>query len=160
MPRPIGKSKTANAHAMYSMEMPNIHLVRQGLQNLTAELPEVGLVGMYKMALRVKAYYAYTATNPPKREAYVRTFAMRKSRRILKEKFGYVFIMDPIDKRGRQYAAYVVGTMLPNSQAAMHKGRWIPLRKVVETERAKMPPEIQKLLGALVSRETAKANKK
>lgn len=146
------------AHAFYSMQMPNAKLVRQGLQNLSAAIPEVGRQGMFRMAQKVMAYYAYTNKNPPPRGSYVRSFAMRESRKILKEEYGYVFVMDPVGKRGQKYASYVVGDLTPDSQRWPFANRWIPLRQVVQTEMATLPAEIRKELGELVSKETAKAN--
>jgi len=147
-------------HAYYSMEMPNVKLVRQGLENFAKAPLEVGRKGMLRLAQRVSAHYAYTKSNPPRHAAYVRTLAMRKSRQILAEEYGYVFVMNPAGKGGRPYAGYVVGDMTPNSQAWMHQGIWIPLLEAVTTEVAKMPPEIIKELGMALAVETAKANKK
>jgi len=147
------------AHAFYSMEMPNALLVRQGLENLSIKIPEIGRQGMFKFARRVYNFYAYTKTNPPKHGKYVRTFAMKQSRKILKEKFGYVFVMDPLGPKGQKYASFVVGTMKANSQVRWHKETWVPLRQVVITEAAKLPVEIRKELGELVARETRKANR-
>jgi hypothetical protein len=142
------------------MEMPNAKLVKQGLQNLAKEIPQIGRLGMLRLAQRVSAYYAYTKTNPPKYGAYVRTFAMRSARKILKETQGYVFVMNPVGPKGQMYASFVVGDLTPESQRWPFVGRWVPLRQAVQIEVAKMPPEIQKELGELVSKEAAKANAK
>ena len=83
---------------------------------------------------------------------------MRKSRHILKEDHGYVFVMDPVNNKGKSYAAYVVGTMKPQSQAKMHKKVWIPLLRVVQIETSKLPQEIVAQLKAVLAKGTRKAS--
>lgn len=145
--------------ALYSMEMPNAKLVKQGLQNFAAGVPKIGRQTMFKLAQRISAHYAYTRTNPPVHGKYVRTFAMKKSRKILKEQFGYVFVMDPEHPKKGKYASYVVGDMRENSQSIIQKGWWVPLRQVVLAETAKLPAEIRQQLGELIAEETSKANR-
>jgi hypothetical protein len=151
-PRSVGRA------AIFSMEMPNATLVRQGLENFGAAIPEIGRKRMFAFANKVKGRYAYTKDNPEAHGKYVRTFAMRKSRKVLKEELGYVFVMDPVNPKGGRYASYVVGSMAPNSQARQHKPFWTPLRQVVQEEAVQLPSEVIKELGLALMKETSKAN--
>lgn len=117
-------------------------LVRMGLQNLKAEIPQIGRrqirVRMDRMKRRMEAY-------PPERpgQKYVRTGQMFYSWRIMpSERNGYT-LENFATRRGVNYPSFVVGNAYGQGQAWMHRGRWELLRDVVEEELQDLPDAIR-----------------
>lgn len=161
------------AGVVLGMQVVNGKLVRQGLENFTKAVPEIGRLRMYRFAQAVSKRYVYTQSDPvrskrlgyrkgkltAKPSPYVRTFVMLKSRKIVPNESGYTFVMDPVGPRGQRYASIVVGTLVPGTQHWVFKGRWAPLVVVVDEESSRLPEEVRKALGVALATETAKANK-
>jgi len=127
-------------------------LVRQGAQNLNAEIPQVGRrqirTVMERVKRRMEAY-------PPERQGqrYKRTGRFFRSWGIDRiGNTGYLIKNTARDPRTRkEYGRYVVGTAYGTGQAWMHKGRWELLRDVVEEELQRLPPAVEREI-ALVAR--------
>lgn len=118
-------------------------LVRAGLQNLAAEVPQVGRrqirTRMDRIKRRMEAY-------PPERpgQKYIRTGQMFYSWRIQPtERNGYS-LENFATRKGVNYPRYVVGDAYGQGQAWMHRGRWELLRDVVEIELQDLPEEIRR----------------
>lgn len=119
----------------------NAKIVRQGLQNLRAEVPKIGRQRMFeamqRIVVRMQKY-------PPERpgQKYRRTFRFRAGWRINS-------IPDSPAQTGWQvtnvvpYAKYPVGNAYGEGQAWMHVGRWNLFRDVAEAEIGKLPKTIQ-----------------
>lgn len=115
-------------------------LVRQGLQNLAKEVPEIGRRKIYDMVNRItRNMEGYPAERP--NQTYVRTGRFGRSWKVSSLENGYQ-ISNTAESRGRAYPKYVVGDAYGTGQAWMHRGRWQVFRDVVDQEVAKMPQEI------------------
>lgn len=116
-------------------------LVRQGLENIEAEVPGIGRQRMRTITNRiVRRMQEYPHERPGQR--YVRTgnfFSHWKIDQI--EKIGYR-IENTAVRDGNRYGHWVVGDAYGTSQAWMHKGRWPLFRDVTEEELDKLPPQI------------------
>ena len=118
----------------------NVGLVRQGLQDLGAEIPKIGRRKMYDAVNRItREMEGY----PPERQGqkYVRTGRLGFSWRVHRLDTGYV-ISNNASRRGRYYTRYVVGDAYGHGQAWMHVGRWQKFKTVVDAEIEKMPQQI------------------
>jgi hypothetical protein len=120
-------------------------LVRQGLQNLGAEIPQIGRLQIYRteqaIVRRMKLY-------PPERagQTYIRTMTLGGAWSIASNTNGYTLSNDT------PYAKYVVGTAYGTEQAWMHQGRWNLLRDVQDEEVAKLPAEIEREISVVARR--------
>jgi len=118
----------------------NVGLVRQGLQDLGAEIPKIGRRRIYDAVNRItRTMEGY----PPERarQTYVRTGTLYAGWQVKKLDDGYQ-IVNYAARRGRRYARYVVGDAFGTGQAWMHAGRWQLFRDVVEDEMAQLPPVV------------------
>lgn len=116
-------------------------LVRQGLENIHLETPQVGRRRIRTITNRiVRRMQEY----PEERQGqtYRRTGNFFRHWRIDQlEKLGYM-IQNTATRKGRLYGQYVVGDAYGTSQAWMHKGRWPSFRDVTEEELEALPKEI------------------
>jgi hypothetical protein len=144
----------------------NGDLVRQGLENLAAELPQIGRRRMRTIMERIKRrMQAY----PPERMksvrlshpilghtiramGYKRTGRLGRSWRISEINRGYV-IENTASFRGHAYAGYVVGDAYGTNQAWMHAGRWEKFRDVTEEELKALPIEVEQEIIMVARRE-------
>lgn len=118
----------------------NVGLVRQGLQDLQAEIPKIGRRRIYDAMNRItREMEGYPRERP--RQKYVRTGNLGASWKVKRTESGYV-IENDARRRGRRYTRYVVGDAYGTGQAWMHAGRWPLFRDVVDNEIAKMPQEV------------------
>ena len=127
-----------------SMTVTGAEIVRQGLQDLNAEIPKIGRLQIYRtnqaIVRRMKTY-----PPPPTYSTYVRTDTLGAGWQIQPNATGYTIRNDT------PYTRYVVGNAYGLEQAWMHAGRWDLLRDVVDDEVLNLPPEIEKEI-TLVSR--------
>jgi hypothetical protein len=125
-------------------------IVRQGLQDLAAEIPKVGRLQIYRTELeivrRMKMYY--TDNIPPQLPSYTRSGDLA---------MGYV--LSPTTNGYRitnnvPYTKYVVGNAYGLEQAWMHArpGRHTLFRDVQEEEVAKLAPEVEQQLTMVARR--------
>lgn len=111
-------------------------LVRNGLQNLDAEIPKVSRLVIYRSSQRiVQRMKGYPSRSGSK---YKRTFRFRDNWIITSRESGY-----QIQNR-TPYGHHVVGDAYGGRQAWMHVGIWTPLRDVAEEEVKDLPQEISK----------------
>lgn len=143
-------------------------LVRQGAQNLEAEVPQVGRRQIRTVMDRIKRRMeAYPAERPGQSKTgshpilgttytavrYKRTGKLGRSWRIEKAgNSGYIIRNDARDKRRRAYGRYVVGDAYGTGQAWMHRGRWQVLRDVADEEVAKLPPAVEREIEMVARR--------
>lgn len=118
-----------------SISVQGADLVRQGLQDLAAEIPRIGRLQIYQtsqaIVRRMKAY-----PPPPAMSTYIRTGTLGAGWMITSNTNGYTIRNDTL------YTKWVVGNAYGLEQAWMHQGRWQLLRDVTEEETAKLPKEI------------------
>ena len=115
-------------------------LVRQGLENLSAELPQVGRRRIYDAMNRItREMEGYPPERPGQR--YRRTGLLGASWDVKPLNNGYTVTNDA-KRKGRSYGRYVVGDAYGTGQAWMHKGRWQKLRDVVDAEVKNLPDAI------------------
>ena len=118
----------------------NVGLVRQGLQDLAAEIPKIGRRKIYDAINRItREMEGYPAELPM--QTYRRTGRLGASWKVQSLEDGYS-ISNYAAKKGRRYANYVVGNAYGTGQAQIHEGRWPLFRDVVDREIAKQPQEI------------------
>lgn len=116
-------------------------MVRQGLEDLSAELPRIGRRRLRTFANRVvRKMQDYPPERPGQR--YQRTGNLFYHWKIEETANGYA-IENTATRKGRAYPQYVVGDAYGTSQAWMHTGRWSKLRDVVDQEAQTLPPEIE-----------------
>lgn len=133
-------------------------LVRQGLQDLSAEIPQIGRRGirtvMNRIVRRMQEYPPEPAGQSKrvshtifgyiiKAVGYKRTGTLGRSWKIEEIDNGYQIENTARSKRGHRYSRYVVGDAYGTGQAWMHQGRWQVFRDVVDEEVEKLPPEIE-----------------
>ena len=125
-----------------SITVQGANIVRQGLQDLSKEIPDIGRLQIYRTAQaivkRMKVY-------PPERfgQKYIRTYRLRGAWSIAKRSNGYTI------RNTTPYTKYVVGNAYGLEQAWMHVStdqgkRWQVFRDVNDEEVAKLPAEIEK----------------
>jgi hypothetical protein len=127
-----------------SVTVVNGELVRQGLQNLQAAIPQIGRKVIYdKMNVIAVSMRKY----PPQRarSRYIRTYRLRDSVTVLRLNNGYAIEIDPV-QRGRHYGKYVIGNARGDEQAWMHVGRWHLFANVVEHHLRRLPDDIERFL--------------
>ena len=109
-------------------------LVRQGLENLSAEIPAIGRRRMRTILERVKRIMeAYPSERPGQK--YVRSGRMFRSWRIEKLGNNKGYSLGNVAKfKGNAYPHFVVGNAYGTGQAWMHRGRWPQFRTVTEKE--------------------------
>lgn len=128
-----------------SITVNNAELVRKGLQDLSAEIPKIGRLQIYRteqnVVRRMKMY-------PPERPAqtYIRTGTLGGGWTITPNTNGYTIRNDT------PYTKYVVGNAYGLEQAWMHTGRWNLLRDVQDEELEKLPDEIEKEISITARR--------
>ncbi len=126
-------------------------LVRQGLENVAAEIPKIGRRRIRTVANRVvRRMEEYPDERPG--QVYRRTGTLFYSWKIEEVENGYR-ISNTAAFQGRPYPIYVVGDAYGTRQAWMHKGRWPLYRNVVEEETDKLPPEILEDIHLVARRE-------
>jgi len=136
-----------------------VRLVRQGLQNLSEDIPKIGQNQIWKTLVKARA----TAKIYPNQVAgsnwarqpsriYIRTYRLKKSVKIKKIKdtkygiYGYSLSVDPVEVRkgyDKHYGRYVKGDPFSGwAQVPVHAGRWSILRDDVQNELNQLPKEI------------------
>jgi len=135
-------------------------LVRQGLENLTAEIPQIGRRRIRTVMERIKRRMQEYPPEPagqstasshsalgtifrPTKGRYRRTGNLGASWKIeeISGSMGYT-ISNDAQRKGRSYGQYVVGDAYGTSQAWMHQGRWQKLRDVAEEEVDTLPEDV------------------
>jgi hypothetical protein len=129
-----------------SIQVIGADLVRRGLQNLAAEVPQIGRLQIYQteqaIVRRMKIY-----PPPPATSRYVRTGMLGSGWTITPRQDGYTI------SNSTPYTKYVVGTAYGTEQAWMHQGRWQLLRDVSDEEVAKLPRAIEDNIMQVARRE-------
>lgn len=159
-----------------TVRLKNGRLVRQGLQNLAAEVSLVGQGPIYKAMQRARKRLAAYPPSPRRvhwdsekqRRAYfasngfgggipyTRTGRYGKGWRITKtgvgtKQSGYT-LSNTVSSRGRLYAKYISGDAQGEGQSRIHRGRWIKLRPAVEREVHSLPAEVRANLQMILRR--------
>lgn len=128
-----------------SIQVTGADIVRQGLQNLSAEIPQIGRLQIYRtmqgIVRRMKEY-----PPAPPASTYVRTGTLGGGWMILPAQNGYSV------QNGTSYTKYVTGNAYGLEQAWMHAGRWQLLRDVAEDETSKLPEEIENQISMVARR--------
>lgn len=123
-------------------------LVRQGLENLSKEMPAIGRRRMRTVLERVKRVMeAYPAERPG--QTYRRTGKLFSGWRLIPLENNKGYSLGNV----REYAQYVVGDAYGTSQAWMHKGRWSNFRDVTEKELEAIPEELENEIVLVARRE-------
>lgn len=133
-----------------SVTVENGQLVRKGLADLAAEIPQLPRKVIYdKMNLIAESMRKY----PPPRAGskYVRTYTLRDSVELKKLDNGYAIEIDPV-QRGRHYGKYVIGDAYGRSQAWMHKGRWHLFAEVTKYHLRRLPDDMENHLRSVALR--------
>ena len=121
-----------------SIQVTGAELVRQGLQNLSKEIPNIGRLQIYRTSQAIVKRMKY----PPPGElpTYSRTYKLYNGWKIIPKSNGYTIQNDVL------YAKRVIGNAVGLEQAWMHArpGRWPLFRDVNDEEVAKLPPEMDK----------------
>ena len=128
-------------------------LVRQGLENLSAEMPAIGRRRMRTILERVKRIMeAYPSERSGQK--YVRSGRMFRSWRIKKLGNNKGYSLGNVAKfKGNAYPQFVVGDAYGTSQAWMHKGRWPLFREVTEKELEALPKALEQEIVMVARRE-------
>jgi hypothetical protein len=128
----------------------NAPIVRQGLENLALEIPNIGRRRVYNVMLKVRTR---AKIYPKERigQKYVRTYRLRENWNIERLKNGYM-ITNPTP-----YTKYVMGDAYGTSQAWMHIStdqgpRWTKTRDIVEQGIVTLPDEIREEINMVARR--------
>ena len=134
-----------------SIKVTGGEIVRQGLQDLAAEIPEIGRLQIYRteqaIAKRLKNYW--TNNDPSELPSYTRTGDLSRGYKItpLRE-VGYTL------SNKTPYTSLVVGNAYGTGQAWMHAkpGRHTLWRDVQDEEVDKLPQEIDDAITVVARR--------
>lgn len=143
-------------------------LVRQGLQDLKAQVPKVGRQGLRVVLERVKRRMqeyppepqgqSKTSVHPvlgktfsPVKGRYVRTGKLGQSWSIEQVDNGYQ-IGNSATRKGKAYPRFVVGDAYGTGQAWMHKGRWQRFRDVFDQETSRLTDELAAVIRTVTRR--------
>lgn len=119
----------------------NAPLVSKQLEDLNAEIPVISRGRMFGRAqIIAKRLRQYPAA--PAGSTYERTFGLRDAVQVVRNDDGYTVTVDPVDKKGKHYGVYPLGTF-GVAQAWMHVNRWVPMVDIVNEELAELPREIE-----------------
>lgn len=130
-----------------SMNVVGADIVRQGLQDLGAEIPRIGRLQLYQssqaIVRRMKEY-------PPERpgQTYQRTGTLGGGWTIVPASSGMGYAVS----NNVPYTPFVVGNAYGLEQAWMHQGRWNLLRDVAEEEVDKLPPQVEEAISMVARR--------
>jgi len=133
-----------------SISLKGADLVRKGLQDLSAEIPKIGKLQIYRteqtVVRRMKEYW--TMNVPPELPSYQRTGELAGGYVIIPTSSGYMI------RNSVGHTVFVVGNAYGLEQAWMHAkpGRHKLLRDVNEEEVEKLPPEIEKEISMVARR--------
>ena len=126
---------------MLSIEVEGAVVVRQGLENLGAAIPEIGRLRIYRaMQAVVRTVKKYPAAVPG--SSYARTYRLQKSWNLVRQSNGYTLSSQATSPYGVVYTPFVVGDAYGSGQATVHR-RWPLVRKVVDDELSKLPKQIE-----------------
>lgn len=147
-------------------------LVRKGLQNLAAEMPQIGRqpirTAMERIKRRMQEYPPEPSGQSTASSHSVLGTVYRRTRGRYQRtgNFGGHWVITEADhgyklantatRKGRAYGHYVVGDAYGRGQAWMHEGRWQLLRDVVDEETQKLPAEVERLVNLVARREGLK----
>lgn len=138
----------------------NAPMVRQGLEDLGAEMPRIGRRRIRTMMERIKRRMQEYPPEPAGQSTVSthnvlgRTYKRARGRYQRTGKLGASWAIEKVgggmgyrlsnnaERKGRTYGQYVVGDAYGTGQAWMHKGRWQKLRDVVDEEVEQLPEEI------------------
>jgi len=129
-----------------SLKIVGADLVRMGLQDLAAEIPQIGRLQIYRTEQAIVKRVKYPP--PPELPSYQRTYRLYRGWTITPRSNGYT-ISNTVP-----YTKYVVGNAYGLEQAWMHAlpGRWPLLRDVSDEEVAKLPKEIDDNISQVARR--------
>jgi len=133
-----------------SLQVKGAELVRKGLQDLSAEIPKIGKLQIYRteqmIVRRMKEYW--TMNVPLELPSYIRSGTLAGGYTITPNMNGYT-----VSNR-TDWTKYVVGNAYGLEQAWMHArpGRHKLFRDVTEEEVKKLPPEIDKEITIVARR--------
>lgn len=132
-------------------------LVRQGLEDLTAEIPKIGRKRIYEAVLRVRGVLRTPGARPTypinwvsakQKRAFFATDGfgggIPHARRGMEKRWDIV----PVE-RGYRFenpapgAVYVFGNYEGERQSPIHAGRWAVFQEVVEKEIQELPEDIE-----------------
>lgn len=149
----------------------NAPLVRQGLENLNAELPKIGRRRIYNMMLKIRSdlrrpgapvTYPVRWDSEKQRRAFfatdgfgrgiptVRTGAYNAGYMIVRTDRGY-----RLENR-LAYAKYVGGSAYGTQQSRIHGGRWKLMRDIVDEHIETLPEEVAREIDLVSRREMPK----
>jgi hypothetical protein len=139
----------------------NAQIVRQGLQDLAADVPKIGRMQLYRASQNiVRDMKIYPAQ--PSGSKYVRTYELKNSFKIERLAQGYKIINDAktraqrarkargskrshIARAGQMYARYVIGDNLGQGQS-QYNTHWRLIRDVTNEEIDRLIPEVSSLI--------------
>ena len=133
-----------------SINVTGGEIVRQGLQDLSAEIPKIGRLQIYRteqaIVKRLKSYW--TSNTPPELPSYQRTGRLAAGYTITGIPNGYTL------SNSVPYTKYVVGNAYGLNQAWMHSrpGRHTLWRDIQDDEVAKLPQEIDDAISVVARR--------
>ena len=133
-------------------------IVRQGLQNLRAEVPRIGAQRIYEAMQRAKrATTAYPPELPGQRYRRTGTYGAAwdvvRNPSTTAESGGWSLVGRAVDARGRDYTKYVSGSAYGTMQARVHQGRWVLVRDAVDAQVARLPKTIRAHIMQVARRE-------
>ena len=148
-------------------------LVRKGLEDLNAEIPQIGRQQIRAIANRIvrrmqiyppePAHRTRVEDHPTLGTIYTRTgrtgLLFRSWKIYEVQSKGYT-IENSASRRGKEYSKYVVGNAYGLMQAWMHKRRWQLFRDVVEEELQRLPSAIEDRIVLVARRKNLEAKAK
>ncbi len=131
-----------------SIQVTGAEIVRKGLQDLSAEIPKIGRLQIYRtsqgIVRREKEYW--TMNSPAALPSYQRTGTLASGWMIVSNSNGYTI------RNNTPYTEHVSGNAYGLEQAWMHQGRHPLFRDVTEEETGKLPAEIEKEITMVARR--------
>jgi len=125
--------------------------VQNALRTTAAQAPKRMGDITYRWAQGVRATLKSTPY-PPKRPAqkYIRTGQLANRWAVERRSQSLIVIVNRANRKGREYARFVVGDSQGEGQAWFHRGRWWTGRGVVQDARPELRAEINKELSRML----------
>lgn len=143
-------------------------LVRQGLENLANEVPQIGRLGVYRIALAIRTAMRVKGSKP----GYPINWDSVKQKKAFFASDGFgggiphtrtdryinTWQLERIGDIGyrvsnqSQGAEAIAGDVVIGRQSRIHQGRWPVFRQVVDREVQKLPAEISKEINIVTKR--------
>lgn len=135
-----------------SVQAKSARLVRQGLEDLEKQTPDIGRKRLYDLLKKAisERFQKYAPKRP--RQKYQRTFKFKRGWRLRRKGNDGYTVENVARHKGKAYGRFVVGDAYGTGQASVHAGRWWVFRDVMEDVLKQLPIDTEKNIHMVARR--------